>query len=194
MRAKDFFYTAANSNESSQHDKDIPLPGTIFATYMLLCITGGLFALYYAQSTRNLLLCVIPLHGLLAVYAGCFAIMFLAKRMLSLFINWIFFNKGSRRLWNLDYNFLLIAETVVLLPIVAAGICFGIPAKLTLLAGLAVVATAKILLLYKAFTIFIPKFYCFLHLLSYLCGLEILPFLALWVTLHSVTNYLTITF
>lgn len=193
-RTKDFFYTTAGSNESSKHEKEIPPSGTILATYLLLCITGGLFALYYAQNSRDLLLCAIPLHDLLAVYAGCFAMMFLAKRMLSAFINWIFFDKGSRRLWCLDYNFLLITETIVLMPVVAAGICFDMPAKQTLLAGLAVVAVAKILLLYKAFAIFLPKFYCFLHLLSYLCGLEIMPFLALWVTLHSVTDYLTITF
>lgn len=195
MRAKNFFYAASGSNESSQNDKDIPPTGTILATYLLLCITGSLFALhYYAQNTSDLSTCVIPLHGLTAVYAGCFAMMFLTKRMLSAFINWIFFDKGARRLWHLDYNFLLIAETVILLPVAAAGIYFDMPAKPTLLAGLAVVAVAKILLLYKAFAIFLPKFYCFLHLLSYLCGLEIMPFLALWVALHSVTDYLTITF
>lgn len=191
-RAKDFFY--ANTNDGcALNDKDMPATATVLATYMLLCATGGLFALYYAQGTDNLPPCTIPQHTLLAVYTGCIALMFLARRLLSAFINWIFFDKGRRKSWRLDYNFLLMAETLALLPIVAAGICFDMPPHTVLWAGLVIVATAKILLLYKAFTIFMPHFYCFLHLLSYLCALEIMPCLALWVALHGVTEYLTTT-
>lgn len=191
-RARTFFYSTGN-DALPQHDKDTPPLGSVLVTYTLLCITGGLYALYYAQGVRDLHLCILPPHALLAVYTGGFALMFGGRRLLSSFINWIFFDTGSRRLWHLDYNFLLIAETVLLLPIVAIGICFDMPPQAMLLAGLAVVVVAKILLLYKAFAIFLPHFYGILHLLSYLCALEIMPCLALWVALHGLTDQLTIT-
>lgn len=191
-RAKGFFYTA---NERARGDNKDAMPfGTMSMTYLSLCITGGLYALYYVQSVRNLFLCIIPAHYLLAVYASCFAVMFLTKRLLASFINWIFFVREDHRLWHLDYNFLLIAETSVLMPLAALAICFGMPANTLLWVGLIIVAVAKILLLYKTFTIFLPHFYCFLHLLSYLCALEIMPCLALWLTLRGITDYLIITF
>ena len=191
-RAKDFFYT---NNERSRDEDKAPLPGgAALATYMLICCTGSLYAMYYANEAYNLFLCAIPPYGLLAVYAGCFAAMFLAKRLLSAFINWIFFDKNSRRIWRLDYNFLLFAETSALMSVVTAGICYSMPANAVLWAGLCVVTVVKLLLLYKTYAIFLPHLYGFLHLLSYLCALEILPCLALWVILHSVTGYLTTTF
>ncbi len=193
IRGKDFFYTA-NSNDFPSNDKATPPALAVPITYLLLCATGSLFALHYAQSTYGLRFCPIPLHALLATYAGCVALMFVAKRLLSAFINWIFFDKGSRQLWRVEYNFLLTVETITLLPIVAMGFCFDMQAKTVLTAGLAIVAVVKILLLYKAFEIFIPKFYGILHLLSYLCALEIIPFLALWVALQEITEHLTITF
>ncbi len=192
-RARDFFYTN-NSIDAPQNDRDtVPLI-CVLATYMLLCAIGALFAMYYATGTQNLVLCSIPRPALLAVYAGCFALMFGSKRLLSGFINWIFFDKNSRRQWRLDYNFLLIVESATLLPIVTGGICFALSADTVSLAGLAVVFAVKITLLYKAFQIFLPKIYGIVHLLSYLCALEIMPLLALWVGLHGITEYLTITF
>ncbi len=193
IRSRDFFYTA-NSNDFLTNDKATPPAIAVPVTYLLLCAIGSLFALHYAQSTYDLLFCPIPLHALLATYAGCVAMMFVAKRLLSGFINWIFFDKGSRQLWRLDYNFLLIAETCILLPVVAIGFCFDMPAKTIWVTGLVAVSAVKLLLLYKAFEIFIPKFYGVLHLLSYLCALEIIPFLALWITLQAITEHLIITY
>ena len=190
-RAKDFFYT--ENERSRDENKDCMPIGSMPAVYALLCITGSLYALYYAQSVYELFLCHIPLYGILAVYVGCFALMFTVKRLLSAFINWIFFGKDDRRLWRLDYNFLLIAETAALMPVIAAAICFNMPPHTVMWTGLGIATAAKMLLLYKAYTIFLPHFYCILHLLSYLCALEILPCLALWVALHHITAYLTIT-
>lgn len=192
-RAKDFFYTA-NTAEPTQNDKNVPSTAATLMSCLLLCATGSLYAMYYVQSVRDLFLCTVPAYTLMGIYAALLALMFLVRKTLSAFINWIFFDKGRRRLWRQDYNFLLLAEGAVLLPVVAAGICFGMPARAVLWAGLTIVAGAKLLLLYKTYAVFLPNFYCFLHLLSYLCALEILPFLALWVALHGITDNLTITF
>ncbi len=190
-RAHDFFH-ATGSLDIVQNDKDTAPAPAVVAAYLLLCIIGALFVLLYAQETHNLTLCSIPIYALLAVYAGCLGMMFLAKKMLSGFINWIFFDRNKRYLWHLDYDFLLVAEACALLPVAAAGICFELPTKTVILVGLSVVILVKILLLYKAFEIFIPKIYGILHLLSYLCALEIIPILALGACVYEITEHLTI--
>lgn len=191
-RIKDFFYT---SNERARDDSKDVLPLMVMpVVYFLLCVAGGIFALSFAGSVCDLFFCSIPLYGLFAVYAGLFALMFLSKRLLSAFINWIFFDREDRRLWRMDYNFLLIIETSALMPVAAAAVCFNMPANTVMWIGFILVAAAKLLLLYKTYAIFLPHFYCFLHLLSYLCALEIMPCLALWITLRSLTDYLIITF
>ncbi len=189
LRAKDFFYTT-DAYDVLANEKAAPPSLAVAVAYLLLSVAGSLLALHYALGTQALHFYTLTPLSLLGIYAGCFVLTFAAKRLLSGFINWIFFDRASRLLWRLDYNFLLIAETALLLPVAAAAFCFGLPAGHIALATLSVVAIIKLLLLYKAFETFLPRIYGIVHLLSYLCALEIIPFLALCLGLEAITEQL----
>ena len=51
-----------------------------------------------------------------------------------------------------------------------------------------------LLTFFYIFILFLPKIYCILHLLSYLCALEIIPLLALGVSLIGITERLSLIF
>ena len=66
------------------------------------------------------------------------------------------------------------------------------PPQATLGATLLILVAAKILYIYNTKQIFFPKFYGILHLMSYLCALEALPLLTLWVTAGNIADTYTI--
>jgi hypothetical protein len=57
-----------------------------------------------------------------------------------------------------------------------------------------VVISFKLGVLYKTYSIFLPKIYCILHLLSYLCALEIIPLTILWVAMTGITDRLSLIY
>ena len=82
----------------------------------------------------------------------------------------------------------------IYLAITAIGVYFKISAETLLYSFLGVIGLFKITLLYKTYKTFLFKIYCFMHLLSYLCALEIIPLMALGVLLMNVTDSLITKF
>lgn len=193
QQAGSFFLTP---NRGDLHHNDNATPGIahILLTYLLIITTGSILLLNYAQGNYNLFLCHITQYSLLAIYTALFTAFFLLKWVLSAFINWIFFDKTSRQEWRNSYNFLLLSETTILLPIITLGIYLRIAPENLLCTCILVELLFKIALLYKTQNTFLLKIYCFLHLLSYLCALEIIPLLMLWVSFTGITESLITIF
>ena len=192
-QSHEFFQSSAHKDNHIDPNMSIGTLSVIL-TYMLLGLIGSIFFFYYAQSNYNLFLCSVPSHCLLGIYFGIFLLFFSARKALSSFINWIFFDKTSRHEWVLSYNFLLLYESAALLAITAIGVYFKISAETLLYSFLGVIGLFKITLLYKTYKTFLFKIYCFMHLLSYLCALEIIPLMALGVLLMNVTDSLITKF
>ena len=192
-QSHEFFQSSAHKDNHIDPNMSIGTLSVIL-TYMLLGLIGSILFFYYAQSNYNLFLCCIPSHCLLGIYFGIFLLFFVARKALSSFINWIFFDKTSRHEWVLSYNFLLLYETVALLAITAIGVYFKFSAETLVYSALGVIGLFKITLLYKTYGTFLFKIYCFMHLLSYLCALEIIPLMALGVLLMNVTDSLITKF
>ena len=190
---REFFQTPAHKDNHIDPNLVIGTWSVVLVN-MLLGLIGSILFFYYAQSNYNLFLCNIPSHSLLGIYFGIFMLFFALRKVLSSFINWIFFDKTSRHEWVLSYNFLLVYETTALLAITAVGVYFKTSAETLLYSVLTVIALFKITLLYKTYKTFLFKIYCFMHLLSYLCALEIIPLMALGVVLMNVTDSLITKF
>lgn len=186
--------------QSPEHKDNHTDPNLVIGTwstllvYALLALIGSILFFYYAQSNYNLFLCNIPSHNLRGIYVGIFMLFFVARNALSSFINWIFFDKTSRQEWRLSYNFLLICETTTLLACTAIGLYISCSAETLLYSAFAIIGLFKITLLYKTYKTFSFKIYGFMHLLSYLCALEIIPLMALGVLLMNVTDSLITKF
>lgn len=193
LQAQDFFKDSKPSDAHAEAQTTVNAWHVILTNILLASIFSILF-LYYAQDKYNLFLCHFPKHYLLGIYIGTWLSVFTLKRIASGFINWIFFDKTCRQQWRSSYNFLLILETVIMLPSVAFGIYFNLSPDILLYLAVFIISLFKLTLLYKTYTTFLFKFYCILHLLSYLCALEITPLLATWAILTGITDCLTLIF
>jgi hypothetical protein len=158
--------------------------------YILLSVSGSILYYSYAQSHFNLFMLHLPQHLLLGIYVPTIALFLCGQRILVNFTNWIFFDKTSRQEWSVFYNFHIILNTSILLIVLIVAIYSDFSTTTMLNLSFAAVFLLKITLLYKVYTIFSFKIYGILHLLSYLCALEMLPLMGLWVLLTNITNSL----
>ncbi|MBQ5642462.1 MAG: DUF4271 domain-containing protein [Bacteroidaceae bacterium] len=193
QQAQEFLYPSKNKGTLADTSLTGAQNSTILAN-IVLAATGSLLFFHHAQGSYNLALCTISPYWLLAIYFGCLTLFFIAKTMFSGFINWIFFDKTSRQQWRQSYCFLFICETLLLLPVTMSGIYFNLSPEVLLLVSAIIVTIFKLALLFCTYSIFLPHFYGILHLLSYLCALEIVPLLSLWAILCGITDRLTITY
>lgn len=193
QQSYEFFQTSTHKDNHTDPNMAIG-PWYAALIYLLLGLIGSVLFFYYAQSNYNLFLCNIPSFCLLGIYISIFTFFFAVRKALSSFINWIFFDKTSRQEWKHSYNFLLAYETATLLACTAIGLYINCSPENLLYSAFAVIAIFKITLLYKTYKTFSFKIYGFMHLLSYLCGLEIIPLMALGVVLVNVTDSLIIKY
>ncbi|MBR5467419.1 MAG: DUF4271 domain-containing protein [Bacteroidaceae bacterium] len=161
---------------------------------ILICLIGAILFMGYAKNNYDLTFCPITNSQLLLIYAGCLAIYFIIKNLTSSFINWIFFDKTSRHAWKDSYSFLLICKTTFLLAIAETSIFAELTPQMNVMLTCVVVISFKLGVLYKTYSIFLPKIYCILHLLSYLCALEIIPLTILWVAMTGITDRLSLIY
>ncbi|MBQ8968286.1 MAG: DUF4271 domain-containing protein [Bacteroidaceae bacterium] len=159
-----------------------------------LCLMCGLLALAYFMQRTDIPPYQTPPELLLAAYVGCFVAYFTAKRILSAFINWIFFPKSQQKLWNDSNSYLISVESILIFPLTVFSIYLDISAEKILLFFLFILISVKILLAYKALKIFFQKIYGLFHLFAYLCTLELMPMLILWKALGLITDNLIVKY
>lgn len=188
-----FFQPRLHSRQHMSDQTTSDFLSTLLSMGILGCVVATLY-LYYVQSSVDVFLCYLQQYHLLGIFSISTVLSLIVQRVLTLFINWIFFNKENRQEWRQASIYLMLLQTTLLLPIVFVGIILHIEPMQLALASLIVVTIFKLGLIYKTFVTFSFKFYGILHLLSYLCALEIIPLLVLWEVLTSTTNSLTITF
>lgn len=193
QQAQDFFRPATEKNSFNDPTNTINA-ATMLLTHVVYGIVCTVLFYIHAQNAFNLFLCHIPLLWLLGIYLGVIMISITLKWCAEAFINWVFFDKTSRHSWRSSYNFLAIVETSLLLPAVTVAIYTGAPSDMLIFIALFVIISFKITLIYRTFQTFSFKIYGILHLLSYLCALEIIPLLAMWVILTGITESLTTIF
>lgn len=192
-QAKEFVYPSPKK-ESSIDAATGSGTASLLLSYILLATIGSVVFFYHTQGTHNIMLCQIEPYWLLGIYFAAFILFFIVKLALSSFINWVFFDKTKRQMWRQSYDFLLIAESILVLLTSMTCMYLNQPSEICLLLSFIIIIIIKLALLFSTYIIFLPKFYCILHLLSYLCALEIIPLLALWVLLTGITDNLILIF
>lgn len=160
-----------------------------------LCLIGGLLVFGYSRQTLHpLLLGPLSPYILLSIYVGSFAIYFLAKRILTAFINWIFFPKSQQKIWNDSYSYLISVESIFLFFFAIIFVYFELSLQKTLWILLFLLFIIKFLLAFRTLRIFFPKTHGIFHLFAYLCALELIPLLAFWKSLAFMTDSLIVKF
>jgi len=104
---------------------------------------------------------------------------FLMKRLLTNFVNWIFFKPEKIFTWQRAYTLLLSAEAMLFFLLALVAVYLPIPPEMLSIMTVALIVFVKLLLLFKTFQIFFPKMYGTLHLFVYFCTLELMPLLVM---------------
>ncbi len=162
--------------------------------YFLLSLMGGLFVFACLQDKFNALPGWFSPHWLLGGYVAGFFLLFLFKRLLGSFINWVFFPKSQQIQWNDSYAYLNTIEGLIFFPLLLTFVYFSIPFDISFWIFLFILLVIKILFTFKSYKIFFRKSYGVLHLFAYLCALEIMPLIALWEILAMVTKNLIVKY
>ena len=191
QQSKEFFVAPRQHNGLFAVETNIEGWAHIF-TVLELSLMGALTMFAFSQYELNLFLGQISPRWLLGVYLASFLAFFAVKRMLTRFINWVFFTPFQQQLWSEINSYMLTAECILFFPLLLTFVYFRLPFAKTGFMFLGILILTKILLAFKARQIFFPKIYGFLHLFAYLCALEIMPLLALWKTLDIVTENLIV--
>lgn len=146
--------------------------------YFLIQTTMMLTLLFWTHS------CLMADEGpkrmlhLLPYWAAFSAAYMVVKYLLYRIVNWTFFDKATRSRWKVTATFLYSIEGVVFF--VYLWYVLLSPSREMGSWGLFVFLFVKMVLFYKAFSIFFARFQGILHFIVYLCALEIMPVLFLW--------------
>ncbi len=191
QQTKEFFIRPREHNGLFAVETNIEGWAHLF-TILQLSLMGALTMFAFSQNELNIFLGQISPRWLLGVYMMSFLAFFLVKRVLTRFINWVFFTPFQQQAWAEIISYMLTVECIVFFPLLLTFVYFRLPFIKTGIVSLGILFFFKILLTFKAQQIFFPKIYGVLHLFAYLCALEIMPLLALWKTLDIVTENLIV--
>ncbi len=191
LQAKNFFYTPQSAETPFAKDITFDSKAVLLMT-LLLSLLGGFMAYVYTQCNYDLSQCTLSPYILLFIFAGCFLLYFLVKTAAYSFMDWVFFDKAQHKLWISAYSFVISLECLLFFPAVLVFVYFDLSIQQASILLFSLLVFMKMLLAYKCFSIFFPRFYCLLHFFSYLCALEVVPLIVLWRLIVIITGHLMI--
>lgn len=185
---KGFFYQRTRTNLFTERT-DTELRGQIFLVFQTCFMLGVLFFDYVQERQTEVFNQVSPYKILSAGILGG-VLYYLVKICIYSFVNRIFFSREKCKQWNEALMLTTLAFGLSLLPVGLLVVYFHLEyAHMTGL-FLIILGVCKILLYYKCSRIFFSYRYGSVHLILYLCSLEIVPFLMLYKALTSYGNVL----
>ena len=152
---------------------------TRLVSVVLLSLSAAMLTFCYEQHDVDFYTFPETPYVLFGVFFLLWTSYFVAKRMLSGFVEWVFFRQEKIQTMSRARTFLYAAESLLLFVVALAATYLPLSLDEVLVTSLLVVIFVKILLLFKAGQLFFPKFYGALHLFVYFCTLEVMPLLVM---------------
>ena len=163
---------------------------TPFIMSFVLCLVDGILLYAFVNSRYALGVGLVKPVVVLGVCLGVFVAYNLLRALLYAFVNWVFFKRADVKKWSGGFSFLISVETILFLPLIIVSLNLGWDMEMTSFLIVGGFVLMRLLLLYHSFRIFFPKIYGLLHLIAYLCTLELIPLLALWKVLQVLSVFL----
>ena len=160
----------------------------------LLSLTAAMVTFTYTQYEVDYYSFPETPYILFGAFFLLWIVYFLAKRMMSSFVNWVFFRKEKIFTMHRVYTFVYVVEALLSLVLALVVVYLPVPHEKVMILALCLIFFVKILLLFKTYQIFFAKLYGTLHLIVYFCTLEIMPLLAVFKVLIRVTDELIVKF
>lgn len=193
LQAKNFFFPSNEMQNASSVETCLD-PDASFLTTLLLSMMGTVLLFGYMQYELDIFFEPWSPHIMLGVFVLGGLLFFFLKRTAYSLINWIFFDKQQRRFFNETYTFLSAVEAGLLFPVVLITVYLNFPLLYCILAALCLIILVKVLLAYKCFNIFFRNLLGSLHIIVYLCALEMVPLVIIWNILMRTVDILIVKF
>jgi hypothetical protein len=139
------------------------------------CLFAAVILSFYAVSVRPELKQGVNPYVLIVIYTLACLLFLLAKWIVYFLIGHLFFSQQKVKLWLAAYSTLLYYLGLILFPLVLFMVYFGLDIKTTVIIGLFLLLTAKILTLYKWKNLFCHNLFDSVVLIVYFCALELVP-------------------
>ena len=91
------------------------------------------------------------------------------------FIGWIFYDKEKTKIWTETYSTFIYCSGMILFPFTLLDIYFRLPPAFMTIIAIILLASIKLLSLYKWNRLFFNKKHSYVRLILYFCSLEIIP-------------------
>lgn len=112
---------------------------------------------------------------LFAAYTAAFIAFITFKFMMYRFIGWIFYDKEKTKIWTETYSTFIYCSGMILFPFTLLDIYFRLPPAFMTIIAIILLASIKLLSLYKWNRLFFNKKHSYVRLILYFCSLEIIP-------------------
>lgn len=183
---KVFFYPTANLSAAEAEESIVSAQETTLVS-AILSILGGIAAYSFWEVRHTFFLPTSPLL-FIAIYTALSGVFFLTRKLLYVFVNWVFFTPEQITLWRRAYSYILVTETIFYTATVALIVYYGTSEEVSIFLATTVFVLTRLLLFYKGYRIFFGKIYGFLHLFVYLCTLEAMTLLIMLNFLAFLTD------
>lgn len=182
----DFFYTRERGNLFAERDGR-QLRGRAF----LVVQTCFLISLLTFTATRTLLPDVFATASPYLLLGGVTVLSiayYLLKLLLYSIVNHTFFSPAKCHLWTDTYLVSVLLTGCILLPVVLLVVFFDLPFASAILVTVLLLSVIKMLLLYKSYCIFFKTRLGVVHVILYLCTLEVIPFGVFVATIFALVS------
>ena len=189
VNAKAFFSTRRRENLFND-SSDARMQGKYFFSFVLCFALGILMydfqQVFYPSVTIEISPYMMMGVNLSLLGVGCFM-----RTVLFAFVNMVFFDRESNSKWLDAYHLLTVFSSVLFLSLALLVVFYEMDFSNWSILFLFMVLIVEIFLIFKTYHIFFEGGLGILHLILYLCSLEILPLLTLWKGMVWLTQELT---
>jgi hypothetical protein len=163
-----------------------------FLLIVQLCLLSALCCYVYLADLHPELMTDGSSFFFITIYALLFALYLLVKRILYVFVGWVFIEGNKIELWITSYATLLYYSGLLLFPLTLCFVYFQIPLLITVIFLVSLFIIAKILIFYKWIKLFCSNIVQCVVLILYFCALEIVPCIILYKGIVELNDCLNV--
>lgn len=190
-QVKDFFYIRKGEHTLTETGNEVWFQ---LLLAVITCLQYSLLYYFYVTHYVADTFILSSEYQLLGIFMAVFVGYNLFKWGLYTLVNNVFFD-GKRNLQFMkSFLFITAGEGVFLFPVVLLLAYFEFEPYDALYYCIFILVSAKLLTFYKAWVIFFKQKGLYLHIILYLCALEMIPLPVLWSGLSAIVNFLEINF
>lgn len=184
------FFSARHRENLFDEDADTEMSGRGFLFFQTAIAMGFLLFDWVQEAFPSVSASTSP-YVLLGLNIGLCYLWALLRIFLYQQVNRILFPPEEVRAWLNGFLLLFIFQGLILLPVTLLVVYFDLSYTSQLLAVILTAVIGEILLLYKTYITFFSHKAGPVHIILYLCALEIIPFLLFWRLMVWANTWLT---